>query len=66
MASSNDNPFVMPGMGQSNPDIAGNPLLASMEMMRQAWSGLTGPGGLTSALPITPPCHPRVSHLYWQ
>ncbi len=48
------NPFVLPGMGQ-NSDLSGNPLLASMEMMRQAWAGLTGPGGLASSLPMAPP-----------
>lgn len=32
------NPFVLPGMGQ-NSELSGNPLLASMEMMRQAWRG---------------------------
>ena len=26
-----------------------------MEMMRQAWAGLTGPGGLASSLPMAPP-----------
>jgi len=49
-----NNPFVLPGMGQSS-DLSGNPLLASMEMMRQAWAGLTGPGGLASSLPMAPP-----------
>ena len=48
------NPFVLPGMGQ-NSDLSGNPLLASMEMMRQAWAGLSGPGGLGQSLPLTPP-----------
>lgn len=49
-----DNPFVLPGMGQDS-DLSGNPLLASMEMMRQAWAGLAGPNGLGQALPLTPP-----------
>ncbi len=48
------NPFVLPGMGQ-NSELSGNPLLASMEMMRQAWAGLAGPGGLGQSLPLTPP-----------
>lgn len=39
MSDSHTNPFVLPGMGQ-NSDLSGNPLLASMEMMRQAWAGL--------------------------
>lgn len=51
---SKSNPFVLPGLGQDG-DMAGNPLLASMEMMRQAWAGLAGPGGLAQALPMTPP-----------
>jgi hypothetical protein len=28
-----------------------------MEMMRQAWAGLAGPGGLAQALPMTPPAN---------
>src|SRR3546814_1966658 len=52
--SSNTNPFVLPGLGQGG-DMAGNPLLASMEMMRKAWAGLAGPGGLAQALPMAPP-----------
>ncbi|MGE4436565.1 PhaM family polyhydroxyalkanoate granule multifunctional regulatory protein [Achromobacter sp.] len=54
MSDQQSNPFVLPGMGQ-NSDLSGNPLLASMEMMRQAWAGLTGPGGLASSLPMAPP-----------
>ena len=54
MSDQYNNPFVLPGMGQSS-DLSGNPLLASMEMMRQAWAGLTGPGGLASSLPMAPP-----------
>lgn len=54
MSDQHTNPFVLPGMGQ-NSDLSGNPLLASMEMMRQAWAGLTGPGGLASTLPMAPP-----------
>jgi hypothetical protein len=55
MTDQSTNPFVLPGIGQGSSDTAGNPLLASMEMMRQAWAGLTGPGGLAQALPMTPP-----------
>ncbi|MFA7439235.1 PhaM family polyhydroxyalkanoate granule multifunctional regulatory protein [Castellaniella sp.] len=44
----NNNPFVLPGFGQSGPQ-GQNPLLASMEMMRQAWQGLASPGGLDPA-----------------
>lgn len=54
MTDSSTNPFVLPGMGQSS-NLSGNPLLASMEMMKQAWSGLAGPGGLAQALPMTAP-----------
>jgi len=56
MSESSGNPFVLPGMGQQS-DLSGNPLLASMEMMRQAWTGLAGPGGLAQALPMTPPAN---------
>jgi len=58
MTSSQSNPFVLPGMGQTA-DMAGNPLLASMEMMRQAWTALAGPGGLAQAMPMTPPMSPE-------
>jgi len=44
MSPENTNPFVLPGMGQSG-DLSQNPLLASMEMMRQAWQGFAGSGG---------------------
>lgn len=53
MTAKSNNPFVLPGLGQA-PDLAGNPLLASMEMMRQAWAGLAGPGGLAQAVPGSP------------
>jgi hypothetical protein len=55
MTDHTSNPFVLPGMGQGSGDTATNPLLASMEMMRQAWTGLTGPGGLAQVMPLTPP-----------
>lgn len=54
MTDPTTNPFVLPGMGQSS-DLSGNPLLASMEMMRQAWAGLAGPGGLAQSLPTALP-----------
>ena len=41
MTASPTNPFVLPGFGQTG-DSATNPLLASMEMMRQAFAGLGG------------------------
>ena len=43
---SNTNPFVLPGLGQDS-NLSGNPLLASMEMMRQAWQNLASSGALT-------------------
>ena len=45
MASQPHNPFVLPGFGASG-DPAQNPMMASMEMMRQAWQGLATAGGL--------------------
>jgi len=41
MTAPTNNPFVLPGLGQSG-EMGQNPLLASMEMMRQAWQGLAG------------------------
>src|SRR5690606_12313017 len=46
MNSQNSNPFALPGLGQAG-DLSHNPLLASMEMMRQAWQGLATSGVLT-------------------
>jgi hypothetical protein len=48
MTTQNHNPFVLPGFGQTG-DMAGNPLMASLEMMRQAWQGLAGSAGLDQA-----------------
>ena len=59
MTRSGDNPFVMPGMGQSNPDLAANPLLAGMEMMQQAWAGMSGTGGWAQSLPLTAALDPE-------
>jgi hypothetical protein len=55
MTERNSNPFVLPGLGQSQEELAGNPLLASMEMMRKAWAGMMSPGGLAQLMPMTPP-----------
>jgi len=44
----NTNPFVLPGFGQTGP-LGQNPILASMEMMRQAWEGLASSGGMDAA-----------------
>lgn len=49
MVTQNNNPFVLPGFGQSG-DMAQNPLMASMEMMRQAWQGLASSGSLNQAM----------------
>lgn len=43
MTTEPHNPFVLPGFGQTG-DMAGNPVMASMEMMRKAWQGLAGHG----------------------
>lgn len=51
MAKQQTNPFVLPGFGQSG-DMAQNPLLASMEMMRSAWEGLAKVGGLDAVMPV--------------
>lgn len=53
MATQPHNPFVLPGFGQSG-DLADNPLMASMEMMRQAWQGLANAGGLDHSAVATP------------
>ncbi|WP_397476290.1 PhaM family polyhydroxyalkanoate granule multifunctional regulatory protein [Pusillimonas sp.] len=52
MNSQNSNPFVLPGFGQAG-DYSQNPLLASMEMMRQAWQGLATSGVLAQP-PVSP------------
>ena len=48
MAQDSTNPFVLPGFGQQG-DMAGNPLFAGLEMMRQAWQNMAGAGGLDAA-----------------
>lgn len=53
MAAQNNNPFVMPGLGQGG-DAGQNPLLASMEMMRQAWQSLGGGANLGPAAMLAP------------
>ena len=42
MSTQQGNPFVLPGLGHGAADQ--NPLLASMEMMRQAWQNMSGAG----------------------
>jgi len=51
MSSQNSNPFSLPGFGQAG-DLSHNPLLASMEMMRQAWQSLAG-SGILSQPPVS-------------
>lgn len=53
MPAESPNPFVLPGFGQTG-DQAQNPLLAGMEMMRQAWQGLAGSGGLSQSAMAAP------------
>jgi len=53
MTTQNSNPFVLPGLGQSG-DMAQHPLMASMEMMRQAWQTLAGSGALTQPVVASP------------
>ena len=54
----NLNPFVLPGMGQSG-ESASNPIFASMEMMRQAMSGLAQVGTLGVSPSLTPTINPE-------
>lgn len=54
MSNAENNPFVLPGMGQNNADLAGNPLFAGLEMMRRTWSSLAGANGLAQSLPMSP------------
>lgn len=56
MSATPPNPFVLPGFGQTGASAA-NPLLASLEMMRQAFAGLAGPAGMNSGL--TPSLNPE-------
>lgn len=55
MTTPSGNPFVFPGMGlgQTPEHLAGNPLLQSFEMMRNAWSSM-GSQMLSGSIP-TPP-----------
>lgn len=59
MSASSSNPFVLPGLVQSGESLA-NPLLASMEMMRQAFAGAAtsanpmGGSGVGMSVPMNP------------
>lgn len=52
MVNPSANPFVLPGFGQSG-DLAQNPMMASLEMMRQAWQSMAG-GALDHSLMAAP------------
>ena len=56
MTSLNTNPFALPGFGQMG-DASQNPMMASMEMMRQAWQNLAGAGAgaFTGTAMVAPP-----------
>ncbi len=59
MSTPSGNPFVFPGMGlgQTPEQTAGNPILQSLEMMRNAWSGMGGkmlPGGIPTPPVMNP------------
>lgn len=53
MGIENNNPFIMPGFGQTE-GATQNPLLASMDMMQRAWQGMAGAGGMDAAAMATP------------
>jgi len=57
MTTNPNNPFVLPGLGQ-NGEMASNPLLASLEMMRQTFSTLSGTNGLAKGLSMQPTLDP--------
>lgn len=49
MTTNPNNPFVLPGLGQTG-EMAANPLFASLEMMRQTFTTLAGKNGLANGL----------------
>ncbi|MGB3742833.1 MAG: PhaM family polyhydroxyalkanoate granule multifunctional regulatory protein [Castellaniella sp.] len=55
MAQDSSNPFVLPGFGQQG-EAAGNPLLAGLDMMRQAWQNMAA-----GKLPDAPAGMPSMS-----
>lgn len=59
MTTQSGNPFFMPGMGLgATPEhLAGNPVLQSMDLMRQAWT--TMGSGVGGALPTPPMANPE-------
>jgi len=58
MSSSSRNPFALPGMENAFPDPNFNPLLASMDMMRQAMGGLAS-AAVSGTDPISTPLTPE-------
>lgn len=57
MTANSNNPFILPGLGQTG-EMASNPLFASLEMMRQTFSTLSGANGLTKGLAMQPTLDP--------
>jgi hypothetical protein len=57
MTTNSNNPFVLPGLGQTG-EMASNPLFASLEMMRQTFTTLSGANGLTKGLAMQPTLDP--------
>lgn len=57
MTTNPNNPFVLPGLGQTG-EMASNPLFASLEMMRQTFSSLSGTNGLAKGLAMQPTLDP--------
>jgi hypothetical protein len=57
MSVNSNNPFILPGLGQTG-EMASNPLFASLEMMRQTFSTLSGANGLAKGLAMQPTLDP--------
>lgn len=57
MTTNPNNPFVLPVLSQTG-EMASNPLFASLEMMRQTFSTLSGANGLMKGLSIQPTLDP--------
>lgn len=57
MTANANNPFILPGLGQTG-EMASNPLFASLEMMRQTFSTLSGANGLAKGFAMQPTLDP--------
>jgi hypothetical protein len=57
MTANANNPFILPGLGQTG-EAASNPLFASLEMMRQTFSTLSGANGLAKGFGMQPTLDP--------